>query len=359
MHTSGTKKLRVAYVGGGTLGSVTPLLALHEHLLERKKIGASLWIGTSEGPERAVVEAQGISFARVHAGKIRRYFDWRNFVDPLRVILGFFEALWILIRFHPNVVIHAGSYVGVPVCFAAFALRVRIVIVQLDVLPGRANAIVMPFASAIAVATAASLRYFPHKKTVVTGIPVRAQIRQTARSREKEESKKRAQILVVGGGTGAQSLNDLVVCSLSLMSGAYDVNHITGPGKASSNSVDYPDWYHPEEFVSEGMENRIAAADIVISRAGMGMISELAAAAKPVLLLPLPRSPQEANARYFCERNAARCLDQEAITPEYFVQTIEELLSDSALRIQYGEALAGSLEHDACEKIALLLEKQA
>src|SRR3989338_3049580 len=110
--------MTIVYCGGGTGGSVTPLLAIAKHLEKYFPKTDKVFIGTNQGPEKELSKSLGFRYVAIDAGKLRRYFDWRNIVDPLRVLHGFFQALVILRRSRPSIVISAGSFVSVPVVWA-------------------------------------------------------------------------------------------------------------------------------------------------------------------------------------------------------------------------------------------------
>ncbi|MBI4142622.1 glycosyltransferase [Candidatus Uhrbacteria bacterium] len=173
--------MRILLVGGGTLGSVTPLLAVAEELQRQKtvsdtvseKVSDTVFWGTRMGPERVLVEAMGIPFRSIPAGKLRRYWDARNLFDLFVVKWAFWVALVRLIRWRSSVVVGAGSFVQVPVLWAAWVLRIPIVIHQQDVRPGLANRLVAPFARAITATFPETARMFRGRPVTVVGNPVR------------------------------------------------------------------------------------------------------------------------------------------------------------------------------------------
>ena len=112
------------------MGSVSPLLAVYQEIKSREPQAEFLFVGTKTGPEKKAIESYKISFVAIESGKLRRYFDWHNFTDPLRIGAGFFQAFKIIKQFQPTVVLIAGGFVGVPVALAAWLLRVPILIHQ-------------------------------------------------------------------------------------------------------------------------------------------------------------------------------------------------------------------------------------
>lgn len=328
--------MRVLFTGGGTLGPVTPLLALHEEL-EGSKDYAAFWIGTRKGPERQLVESVHIPFVPIFAGKLRRYVSLRNLFDPFFSLYGIVQAVYYILYWHPDVIVNAGSYVGVPVIFAGWLLRKRTILFQLDRVPSLSNKITAFFATRIGVASESEKIYFPQKKTQVVGIPVRKSTRQLAGSKGIQYarktlavSQKKPLLLVIGGGTGAVGLNTLIFAARESLAHLCYTVHITGFGKMGDVS-ETPD-YKPFAFLRDELGMYVAAADLVVSRAGMGMISELAALGKASILLPLPHSQQEVNAQSLAEKHACIVLNEKTLTPDALVGAIQKVLTDRAMR---------------------------
>ena len=160
---------RVLYVGGGTLGSVTPLLAVQE-VLGREGVEGR-WVGTAEGPERVLVESAGMEFVVLPSAKVRRYFSVQNVVDGFRFVAGVWRAFRILGAWRPDVVVSAGSFVAVPVVIAAWLRGVPVHMHQLDLVPGLANRLSKPFASSVSVSFPELVAKF--SGSVMTGTPIR------------------------------------------------------------------------------------------------------------------------------------------------------------------------------------------
>jgi len=126
MEQENNAKIHIILTGGGTAGSVAPLLAIAEDMKINSKQTDFLFVGTANGPEKGMVGKENIDFISISNGKFRRYFSWRIFIDPFFILAGFFKSLIIISKFKPNLVITAGSFVSVPVVWAAFILRVPI-----------------------------------------------------------------------------------------------------------------------------------------------------------------------------------------------------------------------------------------
>ncbi len=352
--------MRVLFVGGGTLGSVTPLLAVAEEFQRQKKTPGVFFWGTRNGPEPQLIEAAGIPFRSLPAGKLRRYWDLRNILDLVVVKWAFWVALIRLIRERPSVVVGAGSFVQVPVMWAAALLRIPIIIHQLDVRPSLANRLVAPFARHITAVFQESARALGRRVAVI-GNPVRRAV-LNARRRDSSTARHRfglpadvPVLFVLGGGTGAQKVNLVVQRSLPALTARAFVLHVTGRGKAIDVSG-YPASvrarYQQFEMLTDAMPAAYAAADLVVSRAGMGTITELAALGKPTLLIPMPGTHQEENAKAMTERGAMRDWYERYLPPPEFTKQVLALLSDTAQRATLARRSVQAFPTNAAEKIA-------
>lgn len=344
--------MRILFAGGGTLGSVSPLLAVWQVLREYGAAECS-WVGTTAGPEGAVIAAHGIPFQAIVAPKLRRYADWRTPLVPIPLLIGVVQARSIIKRFAPDVVVSAGSFVAVPVGIAARTRRVPLLIHQQDVVPGLANRMLAPLASAITAAFPSTAAMFPAKKTLITGNPVRADIRLADRGAAAQLfrlSPAVPTLLVIGGGTGAATLNQLVWDGLSELVATCQVIHVTGRGKMSL-VAEHPR-YRAFEFLDADLGAAYAIADLVVSRAGMGALSELAALSKPTIVVPIPGSHQLANAVQFAKFNAAIIFEQTGATAEDFVRKIRETITDRPLLSNLSRNIGKVMAPDAALKVA-------
>jgi UDP-N-acetylglucosamine--N-acetylmuramyl-(pentapeptide) pyrophosphoryl-undecaprenol N-acetylglucosamine transferase len=346
--------LRVLLAGGGSGGSATPVLAVAQALRRREATVEFLYVGTREGPEAALAAAQGIPFAGVEAGKLRRYWDARNLTDPFRVLAGVAGAYALVRRFRPRVAFAAGGFGAVPPMVAARLGGARTLIHQQDVEPGLANRLLVPFARRITVSLPSSLAHFPKRRTTVTGNPVREEILRA----EPGEAFTRLEletdtplVLVTGGGTGALGLNRLVADAAPRLVEHAQVVHLTGRGRGVPARTTSPR-YRAVEFLVDEMPHLLAAATVVVSRAGMGTLTELAALGRPSLVVPMPGSHQWANAQAFARLGAIEVADQQALTPDSLADRVLSLLADPPRRDQLGRALAASMPRDAAERIA-------
>lgn len=352
--------MKILLTGGGTMGSVTPLLAMADYWKDQNEKNEYLWIGTKKGPEKTAVEKENIKFSAVASGKLRRYSSWKNFIDPIFILIGFVQSFFIIRKFKPDAILSAGSFVSVPVIFSGWLLRVPSLIHQMDIRPTLSNKIVALFAAKITVGFEKSLKDYSSRKTVWVGNPIRRSLRAENRKSKVESFfnlKNDIPIaLIVGGGTGAMAINKLVWKSTSELTKFCKIIHITGKNKLSGSITTIAN-YHSFEFLNtEQMASAYNLADIVVSRCGIGTLSELSFFKKPSILIPIPDSHQEENAELFKNAQAAIILSQKKITAKILAENIKKLLFNNYLKKQLGANIYKLTNPDATEKISKIIK---
>lgn len=347
--------MKIVLTGGGTGGSVASLSAIAEEIKKQKPETEFLFIGTRKGrPEREMIKDYNFHFQSIFAGKLRRYFSWQNFLDIFRIKIGFWQSLFILKKFKPNLIIGSGGYVSVPVIIAGWFLKIPSFIHQQDILPSLSNKILTPFVKKIFISFEPTVKYFPKSKTIFTGHPIREMIlkgdkNQAYKSFQLENNK--PVLLVIGGGTGALFLNNLIWQNLDELTNFCQIVHLTGFGKLSYQFKIKPGYRAIEFLDLKEIANLFTAADLVISRAGINVLAELAVLGKPIIIIPIPNSHQEANAKYFAERNSAIVLNQKELTSEKLITEIKKLIDDKEKQNQLGKNIKKIVSISAAEKI--------
>lgn len=348
--------MRILFVGGGTLGSVTPLLAVREAVIAISPTTSFAWVGTHNGPEKELIAKVDIPFYSLPTTKLRRYFDLRNITDGFRFVGSFFQARKILKELRPDVVVSAGSFIAVPVVFAARSLGIRVHVHQLDLLPGLANRLSLPSAATVSVSFPELVgRMGGEQRAQFTGTPIREAVFVGDAKRARKQFvilPDRKVILVLGGGTGALGLNALVEESLDGLLELADVIHVTGKGKGSH--IERPG-YHPVEFLTDALLDCYAVASLVISRAGIGTLSELAALGLPTVVVPMPNSHQQQNAEYFSMKGAAVTVEQGVGASEKLLGEARKLLTDGVVREHMSSCGRNLAPHDARERVARVI----
>lgn len=321
---------KIVLTGGGTAGHVTPNLAIMPHLIED---GWDIhYIGTKEGMERGLVEdKKGLSYHAINSGKLRRYFDIQNFIDPFRVIHGIFQSISIIRKLKPKVIFSKGGFVTVPVVIAGFLNRVPVIIHESDITPGLANKLSFPFAKRICTTFPETLDYFKGNKAIHTGTPLRDDLLEGDFDKGLKITgfmDKKPHLLVMGGSLGAVAVNNLLRSILNELLEDFNVIHLCGKGNFDKSLKD-KDGYRQFEYVNEEMPHLLKMADIVLSRAGANSIYELLALRKPNLLIPLPlgasRGDQILNAASFKKQGFSMVLDQNETSEEELLKTLYEL----------------------------------
>ena len=329
------KKFRIIYSGGGTLGPVTPLLAIHEMVLN--ELGAEYephWIGTRRGLERELVAESKIPYHALVAGKLRRYISFWNITDLVKIFIGSLQAAFLLLKINPSLCVSAGGFVSVPVHFAAWLLGIPTWIHQQDVQIGLANRLMKPLAKKITTVLEAQVRLLPAPKTVWLGNPVRGEILVGSKTEAKKIFNLKPDLpvlLVTGGGTGSQALNQLLVESLPHLKNVCQVIHLTGrdrPQELVTRAAEiFKDYYQIHQFLTAEMKHAYAAADLIIGRGGFGTLTEIAALKKAVLVVPKPGHQIE-NVRFFERLEAVFFLDEREVDSNYLGQLIKQLITN-------------------------------
>ena len=348
---------KIVLTGGGTAGHVTPNLALLPSLQER---GYEVhYIGSYNGIEKKLIEGAGIPYDGISSGKLRRYFDLKNFSDPFRVIKGYAEARALLKKYRPDVVFSKGGFVAVPVVLAAKHYKIPTIIHESDMTPGLANKICIPSAAKVCCNFPETLQYLPADKAVLTGSPIRRELLQGDRLTGLNFtglSAAKPIIMVIGGSLGAVAINNAVRELLPKLLQKYQVIHICGKGNLDESLIG-TEGYVQYEYVDAPLKHLFAAADVVISRAGANSICELLALRKPNLLIPLSaaasRGDQILNADSFARQGFSKVLKEEDLSDKALSTAVFDLYKN---RETYINAMEKSSLSNAVETITSLIE---
>lgn len=351
---------RIVFTGGGSAGHVTPNLAL---ISELRASGWTVdYIGSREGIEQGIVEEWGIPFHHISSGKLRRYFDLKNFKDPFKVVRGIWDAYRILRRLRPNLVFSKGGFVTVPVVAAARLLRIPVVLHESDLTPGLANRIAIPLASRVCVTFPDTLRHVPAGKAMHTGLPIRPELARGQADRGWAISglaPNKPVLLIMGGSLGSQAINEAVRSRLDALLERFHLIHICGKGHVDPDLADRKH-YRQFEYVSKELPDLLAIAQVVVSRAGATSIYEFLSLNKPMLLIPLTRQAsrgdQILNAQSFERSGFCRVLYEEALTGDSLLNEATQLYRDRDAYIRRMRSQAGG---DPVRTIVELIRAQA
>lgn len=347
---------RIVLTGGGTAGHVTPNIALIPSLREA---GYDIfYIGSYDGIEKKLISDFDIPYYGISSGKLRRYFDIKNFTDPFKVLKGCKEAYSIIKKLKPDILFSKGGFVSVPVVFAAKRLKIPIIIHESDMTPGLANKLSIPSASRVCCNFPETVKYLPEGKAVLTGSPIRKELSQGSKLSGLKFCNFTANkpvILVVGGSMGAVAVNNSIRSILPILLEKFQVVHLCGKDKLD-NSLKNLKGYVQFEYIKEELKDLFAVSDIVVSRAGANAICELLALKKPNILIPLSasasRGDQILNARSFENQGFSCVIEEEQLTDELLIQSITNVYENRQVFIN---KMSESNQSDAVSIITRLI----
>lgn len=318
---------RIVLTGGGTAGHVTPNIAL---LPELKKEGYEIhYIGSYDGIEQKLIEEFDIPYYGISSGKLRRYFDPKNFSDPFKVLKGYKEASSLIKKLKPDVVFSKGGFVTVPVVLAAKRHKIPAIIHESDITPGLANKICIPFATKICANFPETLKALPDGKAVITGTPIRKELfsgNKLAGLDFCNFTVNKPVLLIIGGSLGSVVVNNAVRHILPTLLEKFQIIHLCGKDKLDPTLNNTPG-YVQFEYIKKELSDLLSAADIVISRAGANAICELLALRKPNILIPLSaaasRGDQILNAGSFERQGFSFVIKEEELSDDTLLSAIE------------------------------------
>ena len=354
--------MKIIFSGGGTLGPVVPLLAVAEAFKKKYPQTQFVWVGTSSGPERQLIEESHIPFFVIGAGKWRRYFSFWNITDTFKIFIAFFQSLILLIIERPDIVISAGGFVSVPLHWAAAFLGIRSWVHQQDARIGLANKLMFPFATKVTTALASTAQALTKYHAEWIGNPSRdLSVQDVAASRRRFGIPEGAPVLfALGGGTGSASLNKMILDALPHLPPDWHVIHLVGkerPSEMARHAAGLFPNYHAYDFFTDGMKDAYAVADIVIARAGFATLTELASLSCAAVILPMFDTHQEENARAFASHGGIIMLERDSAEGIKLAQILKDLMSDTARRKSLGKQLHVLLPRADQARIVSLLNQ--
>lgn len=346
----------IVLTGGGTAGHVTPNIAMIPALQEK---GFQIsYIGSYDGIEKKLIEEMGIPYYGISSGKLRRYFDPKNFTDPFKVLKGYQEARKLLKRLKPDVVFSKGGFVTVPVVIAAKHRKIPAIIHESDMTPGLANKLCIPSAVKVCCNFPETVDKLPSDKAVLTGTPIRQELlngNKLAALKFTGLKPDKPVLMVIGGSLGSVAVNTAVRQILPELLKDFQVVHLCGKEKLDE-SLTSLDGYVQYEYIKKELADLFALSDIVISRAGANAICEISALKKPNLLIPLSanasRGDQILNARSFEKLGYSKVLEEEELNNEILLKTIRDLYAN---KDSYIKAMSESSQMDSIGKIVQMI----
>ena len=355
------KKKKIVMTGGGTAGHVTPNIAMMPAL---KEAGYEItYIGSYNGMERELIEAQKIPYIGISSGKLRRYFDWKNFTDPFKVLKGYGQAVSTLKKLKPDVVFSKGGFVSVPVVLAAKHCHIPAIIHESDITPGLANRIAIRGAKKVCCNFPETMKYLPEDKAVLTGSPIRRELfsgdPEAARKLCRFPDHNKPVLLIIGGSSGSKAINEAVRKILPELLEEFYIIHLCGKGNLD-NQLNGLIGYAQFEYASTELTDMFALADMAVSRAGANSICELLALRKPNILIPLSaaasRGDQILNAKSFAKQGFSYVLEEENVTDQSLLTAIHEVYQN---RDKYKNSMSESGQMDSIGAILKIIEEES
>lgn len=363
--------MRILFTGGGTGGHFFPVIAVVRELKriaeEAQIIDLELfYMGPDDFGKEAIAE-EDMFFLHVGTGKMRRYASILNIMDIFKTFFGIMKGIWNMFLVMPDVVFSKGGYGAIPAVAGAIIFRIPLIIHESDSIPGQVNTLSGRFAARIGIAFSATAQFFSKEKTALVGIPIRKRILGGNPAQAKESMSIFSDLPVVGvigASQGSQKINEALLGVLKDLTEEFEIIHQTGEKNFETVKGEgfvtlefaHKERYHPVGFLDEqGMREFYAASDIIVSRAGASSIFEIAAWAKPAILVPLLNSAQEhqmKNAYNYAATGAAQIVEESNLTPHILLGEIRKLIHDKDIMRRMGEAAQRFSRIDAAEIIA-------
>lgn len=335
--------MKIVFTGGGSGGHIMPLIAVAREL-KRLHGGNDLqlhYIGPKDAFWSLLFRQEGIVVHSIVGGKIRRYFSFQNFIDiAFKIPFGFLQSIWLLLFINPQLVFSKGGTGSAAVTYAARFSAIPLFIAESDSVPGLSNRIASKWAKKVFTAFDKT-EYFDLSKTITVGNPIRKELLEGDAARAKEVFRLvggKPLLLFLGGSQGSEAINDFILLALNDLLARYEVLHVAGKKnypviQSELNMVmdnKLQDYYHLYESLDEVQsKHAYAAADLIISRSGSGSVFEIAACGKPSILIPLPSDGhQQKNAYQYAQNGAALVIEQQNVTPNFFLGKINYLISN-------------------------------
>lgn len=313
--------MKIVIVAGGTGGHIYPGIAIAQEL-PRDEI---LFIGSNEGLEKDLIPRAGFKIKLIKARALLRKFSYKAVSAPFVSAIGFFQALSILREFRPQAVVSTGGYAALAAVFAAKLLRIPVFVHEQNVLPGVTNRLCSYLADRIFLSFDDSLSF---QKGVVVGNPVRKEIIEADRAAARKKlglSAEKKMLLIMGGSQGARSINQTIIAALPQVEAQkWEIFHIIGTRDFDKMKTPGLPFYHPFAYLYN-VEQVLAAADMVVSRAGATAIAEFSVRGLPMVLVPFPYSAeghQDLNARAVAQKGAGILINNNEFTPEKFISVL-------------------------------------
>ncbi len=361
--------MKILFTGGGTAGHIFPIIAITREIrrIYPKKNLEFCYMGPKDEFVRISLVQEEFTIKNIASGKVRRYFSFQNIIDIIfKIPFGTLQSFINLISIKPDLVFSKGGSGSIAVTYAARLLRIPVFLHESDVVPGLSNQVASKWAKKIFISFPKT-EYFNPGKTILVGNPIRKEIMEGDKQTAVEMfnlTLSKPIILFAGGSQGAEAVNDFVLRVLNDILKNYELIHMTGPQNIKQVSAeaqvvmdkDLDVYYHPVGFLDENkIKHAYKVADLIISRSGAGSIFEIAAVNKPSILIPLPSAAanhQSKNAYAYSETGSCMVIEQENLTPNFFMENIQLLFLHPEKLEEMKQAAAAFAKPMAARSIA-------
>ena len=363
--------MKILFAGGGTAGHINPAISVADYMKGKEPEFEALFIGTNRGLEKKLVPAAGYKIKYIDIAGFDRKRLWKNVSVVIKLIKSQMDCRKIIREFKPDAVVCTGGYVSGPVAMAARKEGIPSIIHEQNVYPGLTVKGAEKYVDYVAVSFEETCAHMGNpEKCVVTGNPIRSEILAADKEKSRAELglSDKPFVLVFGGSLGAAKINETMIGVLkkaaseqkfSLLFGTGDRNFAKVSEDVNADSIVIGEDIKIVPYINN-MSTVMAAADVVVSRAGAITVSEIAALGKASILIPSPnvvRNHQEQNAREFEKNGAARVITEEELSSETLYNTIIEMISDKAKLAEIGKNVKALAKTNALEEIYDLVKK--
>ncbi len=362
--------MKILFAGGGTAGHINPAISVADYMKDNEKDFEALFVGTTRGLEKKLVPAAGYKIKYIDIRGFDRKRLWRNAAVLYKLVKSKLDCRKIIREFAPDAVVCTGGYVSGPVAMAAKKEGIPAIIHEQNVYPGLTVKGAEKYVDYVAVSFEETCEHMGNpEKCVVTGNPVRSEILSADKEKAREELglSDKPFVLVFGGSLGAAKINETMIGVLKraaaerkfgLLFGTGDRNFAKVSEDVNADSIEIGDDIKIVPYINN-MSAVMAAADVVVARAGAITVSEIAALGKASILIPSPnvvRNHQEQNAREFEKNGAAKVITEDVLTADLLYDTIVEMTGDKQKLAEMSKNVKKLAKIDALEEIYKLVK---
>ncbi|MCK4918465.1 MAG: UDP-N-acetylglucosamine--N-acetylmuramyl-(pentapeptide) pyrophosphoryl-undecaprenol N-acetylglucosamine transferase [Candidatus Pacebacteria bacterium] len=366
--------MKIIFTGGGSGGHFYPIIAVAQEInnlvIEKKLLKPKMYFLSNTPYDKKKLFENNIEFKKISAGKLRRNFSILNFFGLFKTAWGFLKSLVVVFNIFPDVIFSNGGNVSFPVLLSAKLLKIPVFIHISDSVPGRTNRWASKFAERISLGFPDAVQYLKTNKERIAflGNPIQKELTIPLKEGAEVFLKLKSDIptiLVLGGSGGAKTINENLIDVLPQLVEKYQIIHQTGKklfrdaekrAGVVLDKSEFKERYKAFPYLKTlGMRMSSGISNLVISRAGAGSISEIAAWGKPSIIIPIPQKvsgDQRNNAFAYARAGACVVIEQENLSSTLFLTEINRLMSDSGKMEQLSQKAKEFSIPDSSKKIA-------